>query len=329
MRHQILRWVVFGWLAWSGPLYALQVTVSIPPLAGMIAPLLDDEDTLQVLLKPGVSPHGFQLKPSQLWQLQDSDLVVSVGTPVDGWLEKSLVHVKAPVTRMSALNNIETLPVRRGGLWEKHDSGERHSAHHEEESHEHDAVHPVLGYDGHLWLSMNNAHQLIEAAALQLQQLKPEAEERIAERTRVWLLQLSELDRQLKARLAAFSDVPFIVLHDAYQYFEHHYGLNGVGSIRLNPDVAPSLKRIQSLRQSIHEQNVRCVFKEPQFPEKRIRAVVSGSEVKLGSLDPIGVYDEQGKLISAPFMRYDRLLIHLAEAFEACLMNDEKPSRGQ
>lgn len=303
---------------WVWPLYAVEVTVSIPPLAGIVAPLLEEDDRLNVLLDPGVSPHGFQLKPSHLWTLQKSDLVLTVGTPVDAWLDKSLAHDSMPVLKMHDLSGVELLPIRRGGVWEKANqaSHDHEQEHHQDEDKASDAL---KKYDGHLWLSLHNAKLLIQAVSLRLQSLKPERKSVIEHKTEIWLAQLENVDQELMRKMVLLKDKPFIVLHDAYQYFEQHYGLKGVGSIRLNPALSPSLKRVQNLREKIVQSNVHCVFKEPQFPEKRVLAVISGLKVKVGSLDPMGVYQAGTQTIEVRYRLYDELLINMAQAFESCL----------
>ncbi|MDG6778493.1 zinc ABC transporter substrate-binding protein [Thiomicrorhabdus sp. zzn3] len=323
-------------LLWALPLQAMQVTVTIPPLAGLVAPLLDEDDQLTVLLQPGASPHGFQIKPSHLWLLQKTDLVVSVGTPVDAWIEKPMQHHAMPHLQMSQLAGIAFLPMRQGGVWEKHAphaAAETHAdAHHEEHVEHGEMQHELDGDahvhetdsrslhrpDGHIWLSMHNAQVLVKALSLQLQALQPNKAQHIQQRTQAWLNRLSQVDADIQTQLTPVKEQPFIVLHDAYQYFEKRYQLNGVGSIRLNPEIAPSIKRIQAIRHRMQEQKVKCVFKEPQFPEKRVSAVVSGLQVRMGSLDPIGINIQDAKG-SQGFVPYDQLLLNLAHAFYQCL----------
>lgn len=312
----------FCFLSWSLPASAVQVVVSIPPLAGLIAPLLDEGDTLEVLLKPGTSPHGFQLKPSDLWALHRSDLVVSVGTPVDAWLDKPLKQMKARIVEMNEIKGIQRLPVRRGGQWErKRDAGaQKHSDHEHHEDHQ---THQEIYMDGHIWLAYSNARLLVKSLKVSLQQLKPEQAVVIEQKAEEWLEQLAQTHLQVLEQLRPYEEKGFVVLHDAYQYFEKQYHLHGRGSIRLNPEMAPSLKRIAELREMIVEQNIQCVFKEPQFPEKRVLAVVSGLNVRIGSLDPLGVYQRDGSLVPEGYKLYDRLLLDMAGAFERCLGDKE------
>lgn len=309
---------------------ALTVTVSIPPLAGIVAPLLGPADKLHVLLKPGLTPHGFQLRPSHVQLLQESDLVISVGTVVDGWIEKPLQLVNKTPIAMAHLPNVERLALRQGGLWEdKHlhndeaQLSEPGSSEHVVDNHsaDHHNEKPIEDshLDGHIWMSLHNAKQLVLAVSEQLQARLPEQKKVIQQRAEDWLAKLDKTDQLIVTRLAKVQTEPFLVLHDAFQYFEHQYGLNGVGSIRLNPELPPSLKRVHELRQRIKSGHVNCLFKEPQFPERRVLPVVSGLDVKLGSLDPMGT----SYALDKPFMAYDVFLEALANQFSNCLTSDK------
>lgn len=301
-------------LVWGSQLQAIQVTVSTPPLAGLIKPLLGPNDNLMVLLQAGASPHGFQLKPSHLRSIQQSDVIFSIGTPVDGWLNKTLSKVDKPVLKMSEMPNLFTLPLRRGGLWDL-----KGQAEHNHDGHNHKPA--KWHYDGHIWLSPTNAHLFVEQAAELLKQLDSVEAHQVEARKQAWLLKLSETEHALTQQLATVKDRPFVVLHDAYQYFEHYFNLNGVGSIRLNPEIAPSLKRVQALRESIKASRVSCIFKEPQFPEKRVLAVVHGLDINVGSLDPMGSFSSAQDLVLAKegYLTYDMLLKNLADAMHRCL----------
>lgn len=302
---------------------ALQVTVTIPPLAGMIAPLLDEDDQIEVLLKPGVSPHGFQIKPSQLSTLQQSDLLITAGTPVDAWVNKFAGRVSAKQIHLADLTEVEKLPLRMGGVWEKKISPAMQAKLKQQthDSHSHDGHdHGDLAYDGHIWMSMHNAQILVHETAELLKQLKPNKQAQIEQAKTKWLGRLQQQDQQNQQRLNSLKDKAFLVLHDAFQYFEHHYGLNGVGSVRLNPEVPPSLKRITELRAKLTKEQVQCVFQEPQFPGKQLQRLAGGTSAKIGTLDPMGtLYIMQSDDKKAAFMSYDRFTEKLTDAFVSCL----------
>ena len=50
---------------------------------------------------------------------------------------------------------------------------------------------------------------------------------------------INQLKVEFKNELSGIKDKPY-VLHDAYQYFETSFGLNAVGSVALEGDVASS-----------------------------------------------------------------------------------------
>ena len=113
--------------------------------------------------------------------------------------------------------------------------------------------------------------------------------------------------------LETIKNKPYIVFHDAYQYFENMYGLNAVGSILLDPEIPPSPKRIIQIRSKIKTSNPNCVFKEPQFRAKIVNTVIEDTNVKVGILDPLGADLEEG-----PNM-YSNLLKQIAGNLKKCL----------
>lgn len=44
-------------------------------------------------------------------------------------------------------------------------------------------------------------------------------------------------------------DKPFIVFHDAYQYFEHRYGVKTAGSITVSPETLPGADRVKQMQE--------------------------------------------------------------------------------
>ena len=124
---------------------------------------------------------------------------------------------------------------------------------------------------------------------------------------------LDALDAELKATLAPVKDKPFVVFHDAYQYFEARYDLSAVGSITVSPDRRPSAKRLSAIRAKIAGLNAACVFSEPQFEPTLVRTVVEGTKAKTGVLDPEGADLPEGETL------YPTLMRNLAASLRGCL----------
>jgi zinc transport system substrate-binding protein len=107
---------------------------------------------------------------------------------------------------------------------------------------------------------------------------------------------------------------PFVVFHDAYQYFERRFGLSALGSITLNPEAKPSAKRLTEIRKKLGALSASCVFSEPQFQAKLVAAATEGTSARSGILDPEGALVEPGP------RAYETLLRNLATGLKTCLV---------
>jgi len=124
---------------------------------------------------------------------------------------------------------------------------------------------------------------------------------------------LDDLTAELSDTLAPVRDKPFLVFHDAYQYFEAAFDLNSVGAITLNPGVQPSAQRVREISEKIEEAGAACIFAEPQFEPKLVEVVTEGADARAGVLDPLGAD------ISAGQNLYFQLMRQNARALADCL----------
>lgn len=119
----------------------------------------------------------------------------------------------------------------------------------------------------------------------------------------------------MAAQLEPVRLTPFIVFHDAYQYFEQAFGLMAAGSITLDPARSPGARRIQELRTRLQSDDVACLFTEPQFRPALALTLIEGSNARLGELDPLGSGLQPG-----PDAWFE-LQQNLADALYSCLSN--------
>jgi len=63
---------------------AAEITVTLPPLAGLVA-MLDKQAQVSCLLPAGADPHHFQLTPRKVEALSRSNLLIRAGTDDAGW----------------------------------------------------------------------------------------------------------------------------------------------------------------------------------------------------------------------------------------------------
>ncbi len=125
--------------------------------------------------------------------------------------------------------------------------------------------------------------------------------------------ELADTDKRISAQLAPVRNKGYFVFHDAYTYFEKHYGLSPTGHFTVNPEIQPGAQRLHQIRTQLVEQKAVCVFAEPQFRPAVIDAVARGTAVRKGTLDPLGTD------ISLSKDSYVKFLSQLSSQYEACL----------
>jgi zinc transport system substrate-binding protein len=187
--------------------------------------------------------------------------------------------------------------------------GDDHAA--DDHAHEHDHAH--VGVDPHIWLDPENGKAMARHIATVLSAADPANAQTYEDNAQAVAGEMDALASDLAARLDPVKDRPYLVFHDAYQYLEARFDLNGLGAIVLNPETTPGARRLQEIRQRIDEAGVACVFSEPQFEIGYVRTVLEGSGARTASLDPLGVTVEPGP------GAYSQVLIDLTDAMADCL----------
>lgn len=281
--------ILFNPVTWSAVLTTPQVVVSIKPLHSLVAGVMLGVGEPQLLVKGGGSPHGYMLRPSEARALANAELVVWVGPQLESFLEKPLATLGRQARQLELAEELKPylLPLRQGGKWERHQHKTEKAADHHEpaDSHgkdEHTENNP------HLWLDPLLAIRIVDLTAAALSEIDPANRNQYESNAAQMKIRLTNLHTELKSKLAPVQDVPYIVFHDAYQYFETAFGLNTVGSLTIDPERKPGAKRIIEIRKKISESNARCVFSEPQFEPRLVATVIEGSGARNGILDPLG-----------------------------------------
>jgi zinc transport system substrate-binding protein len=291
--------------AWAAP----RVVASIPPVHSLLAGVMDGVGAPDLLVSPNASPHTYALRPSEARLLQHAELVFWIGPVYETFLEKPLgaLPAGARIVRLAESPGVRILPARAGGPWEE-DA-------HEGESHAH--AHGAKGRpaepDGHLFLDPENAKAMVRAAVAALSAADTANAARYRSNGEAVLTRLEALDAELRATLAPVGNAPFIVFHDAYQYFETRYGLNAVGSITVSPERQPGAQRLQRLRRKIAQLKAVCVFAEPQFEPTLVQTVIERTPARTGVLDYMGVANPPGRDAYFDMMR------GMARALAGCL----------
>ncbi len=293
------------------------VVTTIKPLHSLVGAVMQGVGEPHLIIRGNASPHTFSLRPSDATVLEDASIVFMIGEA----LEVSLVGpietlaADALVVELSEADGMILKPFRTEDAFERQapegDEEGKHLDEHADDHHEHGA------FDMHLWLDPANASIMVREIADTLSDADPANRSLYETNARQYQRRLEELTRQLAGDLADARGKPFIVFHDAYQYFEDRFGLTPGGSIVVSPEQTPGAKRLLELRDKVRHAGVGCVLAEPQFNPRIVDVIIEGTSARSGSVDPLGSTLESGPDL------YFGLLEEMATSFHDCLVRKE------
>lgn len=290
------------------------VIVSIKPIHSLAAAVMEGVGRPALLVPGAASAHSYAMRPSDAQRLAEADVVFWIGPVLETFLAKPLAALAADarVLEIEEIPGLTLLPPRQGGVWESHALVDASEAE-DDAAADHDHAHEAGSLDAHLWLDPGNGKAIAAAMAETLAAADPANAAAYRGNAATLAQRIDALDAEIAAELASVGNRPFVVFHDAYQYFEARYGLAAAGAITASPDQPPGAKRLREIRATIAERNARCVFREPQVEPALVETVVEGTGVRQAELDPEGALLPEG-----PALYFD-LMRSLAQSIAGCL----------
>ena len=317
----------------SFKLFASETTgiiTTIQPITSLVSAVIGNTGKTISLIPTEISPHEYKLKPSDIKKLQNGNIIFYVSDHLETSITKVFENLPKNIKSINLMEDagIKHLAIRDNEAWERHDHRHGHGDHHDhdkkaKEHDDHEDEKHAKKHDDHnnhekeddvhIWLSPDNAVKIIKKVNKELSLYFPENAETYNKNTNQMIKKINELEVELKNELSGIKDKPYIVFHDAYQYFETSFDLNAVGSIALDGDIASSPKQISLIKDKIVKYKASCVFQEPQFDSKLVKIVAEGTNAQIGTLDPLGLNIKSGENF------YLQLLKNMAKSLKDCL----------
>jgi len=306
------------------------VVSTIQPINSLVNTVIGNTGKTTLLIPTEVSPHEYKLKPSDTKILQNANIIFFVSEHLETSVTKIFENLPKNIRTINLMEDIgiKRLAIRDNETWKRHDHNHGHGDHDDHEKHEkkhddHDHDNHAKEHDDHndhekeddvhIWLNPDNAVKIIKKINKELSLFFPENAKTYDQNANQLIKKINQLKVELKKELSGIKDKPYVVFHDAYQYFETSFDLNAVGSVALEGDVASSPKQISFIKDKIVKSKALCVFQEPQFDSKLVKIVIEGTNTKIGTLDPLGVNVKSGENF------YLQLLKNMGKSLRDCL----------
>ncbi len=272
-----------------------KILTSIRPIHSLVSGLTQGLTEPELLIKGFQSPHDYSLRPSDRRLISQADLIVYSSPVIEGFLPDILkpLNTHKRIIDLSRSPGLDLLPARQL---------------HDHDHHTHD-----MGHDGHIWLSINNARAIVNHLHRILCEMDPQQQAHYTENRDHLLTRLEGLDNTMHEQLDAVREQPFLMFHDAFQYFEKEFGLNHALFVTTGPEHKIGIQRVRYLKQQIKQQNINCVYYEPPEAPKIIQTIMEDQPLKLHPLDPVG-----SELIPGSEL-YFQLMHNIAQQLHNCM----------
>lgn len=294
-----------------------EVVTDIPPVQSLVAQVMGDLGTPGLLLPPGGSPHGHQMRPSEARALHEAQLLFWIGPEQSPWLGDAAADIGSSLTSVPLLAVPGTV-VRTARAHDHHDHDHDHDhdedGHEEghdehEEEHTSDDGHVHEGIDPHAWLDPENAMTWLPEIARQLAVADPSNADTYRSNAEAAMTRVDELRARIAAELSGVTG-GYIFYHDAYGYFTGRFGLPSGEAVTDGDAAPPGARRMAELQAGGDPHG--CLFTEPQFDPRSAQRLAESLGVTVGVLDPVGSTLEPGPDL------YGTLLQGIADQLAKC-----------
>lgn len=235
--------------------------------------IVGDKGEVSVLMGPGVDPHEYKEKPSDIDKLQEADIIIYHGLHLEGLMTNTLEKIKANKRPIIIDLSDALSPSDLMTLADAH--GHTHGAH--------------GSADPHIWNDIKLWIKTVNYLNSRLCEIKKEYKDEYQKNSDAFSKELIELDNRLTEQFNALPDSNRIVVtaHDAFEYLGRAYNLKLKSLQGFSTSAEFGIKDVTVLSDFIIKNKVKTIFGETSVPDRNLQAVIEhcaekGHTVKLG-----------------------------------------------
>ena len=242
----------------------LTIVTTTSMLADAVRNIVGDQIVVHGLMGPGVDPHLYHARESDVHKLAAADLVIYNGLHLEGKMGQVLEGMQRFTHVCAAAHTLNKEQLRSAEFEDLYD--------------------PHIWFDVTLWIAV------VRCIQEQIIALDPKHADFYKQNGDDYIMHLEQLHKYVQQRvneLDAHNRI-LITAHDAFGYFGARYGFEVVGLQGLSTDCDISTRDIQQLVDFIVEHKVSTIFVESSIPQRALVAVQNavyarGWDVQLGA----------------------------------------------
>ncbi|SNR40565.1 manganese/zinc/iron transport system substrate-binding protein [Haloechinothrix alba] len=236
----------------------LRVIATTNFLADTVDRVGGDDVTTTRLMGPGVDPHLYQARASDLDEMRAADAVFAVGLFLEGSLRPTLTELA------------RTKPVALVG----------------EQLDEDRLLEPEAGapegteHDPHIWLDPRLWADVVDVIATELAELDPGNADAYRDRAQDYRADVLALHEEMAHELETIPERhrTLVTSHDAFQYFGRAFDMDVAAIQGISTEEEATTANISEVTELVTDAGVPTVFMESSVPRNTLDAVVAAAE---------------------------------------------------
>lgn len=238
----------------------IKIVTTLFPLYDMAKEIGADKAAVSLLVPPGVEPHTFEPKPSDIIKINEADIFVYTGRFMEPWAEDII---------QGAVNkNIIAVDASKGTRMMRVVFPDKDE--------------PSGAFDPHIWLDFDNAKTMVKNIADALEARDPADKAFFKQRADDYNKRLIELDAAFRKTLGACKRKELVYGgHYAFGYLAQRYGFRYLAAQGVSPDAEPTAKDLAQLVEQIKKDKIHYVFYEELTSPKIAETIARETHAKL------------------------------------------------
>jgi zinc transport system substrate-binding protein len=272
MKPRLSLWVLILLLCaglWLGSVAAVEpipVFVSIPPQKYFVEKIGGNLVSVSVMVPPGANPHVYEPRPNQMTALSKTRIYFAIGVTFETvWLPKfaklnpqmRIVHTDKGIDKMAMVTHDH--PQEEKTDKDGHRSKDAHREH----------AHGAL--DPHVWVSPPEVKIIARNILEALLEIDPANSLTYKSNHDAFIIEIEELDRDLKNIFSDKKGLKFMVYHPGWGYFARAYGLEQVPVEVEGKEPKP--EQLKALIEHSRKDGIKVIFVQPQFSIKSAEVI--------------------------------------------------------
>jgi len=218
-------------------------------IADTVKQIGHDRVSIYTLMGPGVDPHTYRAKESDVHRIAQADVIFYNGLHLEGKMAhmfQQLATRQRVIAIADALADDDRMMTSQEGV-----------------------------YDPHLWHNVRLWIKVANCMCQTLSAIDPEHAAEYAAHATEYIHQLEDLDTWVRRSIEKIepSSRILITAHDAFGYFGNEYGMRVEGLQGISTDAEISVYDITSLTDIIITNRIKAIFVESSIPKKSLIAV--------------------------------------------------------